>query len=346
MTGDPILEVSNLHTHFSTDRGLIRSVNGVSLSIGRGRTLGVVGESGSGKTVLARSIMGLLPSANVYRSGSVVFEDVDLTKMDPKALRKLFGARIAMVFQDPMTALNPVMRVGHQITESLRLHLHMSRHDARESAVALLTQVGIPSPEMALTQFPGQLSGGMRQRVMIAVALACSPRLLLADEPTTGLDATVQAQVLDLLQDLQHERHMAMILVTHDIGVVASRADVIAVMYAGLIVEIAPAKSLFTAPMMPYTYGLLNSIPKITTASHTRLTSIPGRPPDPLAVGSGCEFAPRCAYARDRCIDQRPPLAPSRTPGHKFACWYPLDGQKVLESHPFLQPRDRESKRR
>lgn len=324
---DPLLHVSNLHTHFKTNRGYIKSVNGVSLTVRRGRVLGVVGESGSGKTILSRSIMGLLPSDNVYRSGSVLFDETELTTLPAASLKRLWGTKISMIFQDPTTSLNPVMRVGRQITETLRVHLSMGKDEAREHAVALLAQVGISSPSQCLRQFPAQLSGGMRQRVMIAVALACSPRLLLADEPTTGLDVTIQAQVLDLLAQLQRERNMAMILVTHDLGAVASRADEIAVMYAGRIVEIAPTKSIFASPKMPYTQGLLNSIPKITNPSHTRLHSIPGRPPDPLAVGSGCEFAPRCDYVQSRCLEQRPPLSPSRTRGHNFACWYPLHDQ-------------------
>ncbi|HXQ90330.1 MAG TPA: ABC transporter ATP-binding protein, partial [Acidimicrobiales bacterium] len=238
--GGPLLEVSDLYTSFRTARGLVRAVDGVSLTLGRGRTLGVVGESGSGKTVLSRSIMGLLPGSNVERSGTVRFAGHDLSAMSLPELREVWGMQVALVFQDPMTALNPVVRVGRQITESLRLRAGLDRKAAYETSVALLKSVGIPAPELRLRAYPHELSGGMRQRVMIAIALACGPKLLLADEPTTGLDVTVQAQILDLLATQQRERHMGMILVTHDLGVVANRTDEIAVMYAGRIVEQAP----------------------------------------------------------------------------------------------------------
>jgi oligopeptide/dipeptide ABC transporter ATP-binding protein len=320
----PLLQVQDLHTHFRTSRGLLRAVDGVSFELDRAKTLGIVGESGSGKTVLARSIMGLLRTRQVERTGRVVFEGRDLVTMPDKQLRALWGARISMVFQDPMASLNPVMRVGRQITETLRLHLRMDRDEARQTAVALLTQVGIPSPEERYRAYPGQLSGGMRQRVMIAIALACSPRLLLADEPTTGLDVTVQAQILDLLASLQEERRMAVVLVTHDLGVVATRTDEIIVMYAGHIVERAPTPTLFAAMAMPYTEALLASTPRITQLPHTRLSAIEGRPPDLVAPPPGCPFAPRCPYARARCHEERPPLVPAESPNHLYACWYPL----------------------
>ena len=319
----PLLEVVDLHTSFRTGRGLVRAVEGVSLTLGRGRTLGVVGESGSGKTVLGRSIMGLLPGSNVERSGTVRFSGHDLTAMSLAELREVWGMQVALVFQDPMTALNPVVRVGRQITESLRLRAQLDRKAARETALALLTSVGIPEPERRLRSYPHELSGGMRQRIMIAIALACGPKLLLADEPTTGLDVTVQAQILDLLATQQRERHMGMILVTHDLGVVANRTDEIAVMYAGRVVEQAPTAELFAHTRMPYTEALLRSIPRLTEASHTRLRAIPGRPPDLAAQIQGCRFAPRCPYVQEQCRVEEPPLRAAGQ-GHVFRCWYPV----------------------
>jgi oligopeptide/dipeptide ABC transporter ATP-binding protein len=319
----PLLEVEDLRTSFRTHRGVVRAVDGVSLSLGRGRTLGVVGESGSGKTVLGRSIMGLLPGSNVERSGTVRFAGHDLTAMSLAELREVWGMQIAMVFQDPMTALNPVVRVGRQITEALRLRAGLDRGAARDTAIALLRSVGIPAPEQRLRAYPHELSGGMRQRVMIAISLACGPKLLLADEPTTGLDVTVQAQILDLLATQQSERHMGMILVTHDLGVVANRTDEIAVMYAGQVVEQAPTVELFAHTRMPYTEALLRSIPRLTEPSHTRLRAIPGRPPDLARSLPGCRFAPRCPYAQDRCRAEEPPLR-SAGQNHVFRCWYPV----------------------
>jgi oligopeptide/dipeptide ABC transporter ATP-binding protein len=323
-TAEPLLAVEDLRTAFRTSKGTVRAVDGVSFTLGRGKTLGVVGESGSGKTVLSRSIMGLLPTRDVERSGTVRFAGHDMTALSPAELRQVWGAELSMIFQDPMTALNPVVRIGRQITESLRLHLDMDRKEARATAVELLRSVGIPSPEERIRWYPHQLSGGMRQRVMIAIALACAPRLVLADEPTTGLDVTVQAQILDLLADLQHERHMAMILVTHDLGVVATRADEIVVMYAGRVVEQAPTGSLFTHTRMPYTRALMDSIPRLSDPSGTRLRAISGRPPDLLHPPPGCRFAPRCPYVQPKCLEREPPLRSAGAPDHLFACWYPL----------------------
>jgi len=323
-TAEPMLSVDGLRTAFRTPRGLLRAVEDVSFSLEHGRTLGVVGESGSGKTVLSRTIMGLLSGENVIRSGSVRFEGEEIIGASARTLRSLWGARIAMVFQDPMTSLNPVVRIGRQITEPLRLHLHMDRAEARATAISLLSQVGIPSPHERFEAYPGQLSGGMRQRVMIAIAISCAPRLLLADEPTTGLDVTVQAQILDLLGSLQQDRRMAMILVTHDLGVVATRADEIIVMYAGHIVEKAPAATLFSSTAMPYTEALLGSTPRLANPSHTRLATIEGRPPDLMRPSPGCPFAPRCRYVRDICRQQAPPLVDDSEPGHSYACWFPL----------------------
>ncbi len=326
-----LLDVSGLSTSFSTPRGRLGAVNDVSLSVERGKTLGIVGESGSGKSVLSRSIMGLLPST-ANRTGRILFEGEDLSEWSDAEYRGIWGTQMAMIFQDPMTALNPVMKVGRQITESLRFHLDMDRTTARQTAVELLRSVRIPEPEKRFSSYPHQMSGGMRQRVVIAVALACGPKLLFADEPTTALDVTVQAQVLDLLAEQQRDRYMAMILVTHDLGVVAGRADEIAVMYAGRIVERAPTRSLFADLKMPYTEALLSAIPKLTDAPHTRLAAIGGRPPDLVHPPPGCPFAPRCPYARERCMTERPELAPvDGDPDHLFACHYPVDSPETLQ---------------
>jgi peptide/nickel transport system ATP-binding protein len=320
----PVVEVTDLKTGFKTARGLVKAVDGVSFKLERGKTLGIVGESGSGKSVLSRSVMGLLPHGNVVREGSVRFQGKEIADLSGREMRRFWGTEMAMVFQDPMTSLNPVMRIGNQIAEGLRAHLHQSKDEAGQTALALLRSVRIPEPERRLREYPHQLSGGMRQRVVIATALACGPRLLIADEPTTALDVTVQDQILDLLQQQQSERFMAMMLITHDLGVVAGRTDEIAVMYAGQIVEKAPTRTLFAEMRMPYTEALLQSIPKLDQASHTRLQAISGRPPDLVSPPAGCRFAPRCLYAQDRCIDELPPLQEADTPGHLYRCWYPV----------------------
>src|SRR5689334_6382810 len=330
---DVLLDVGDLETAFETERGLVRAVDGVSLSLAAGRTLGIVGESGSGKTVLSRSIMGLLPRRGTWRSGSVRFEGTEISRLSPKQMRDFWGAQMAMIFQDPMTSLNPVMKIGNQITESIRQHLDVSRDFADDLAENLLRSVRIPEPRQRLKEYPHQLSGGMRQRVCIAVALACGPKLLFADEPTTALDVTVQAQVLDLIRRQQDERFMAMVLITHDLGVVAGRADEIVVMYAGRVVERAPTSVLFADMKMPYTQALLSSIPKLAQDSHSRLATIPGRPPDLVHPPAGCKFAPRCAYAQDRCLEEEPPLLDA-SPGHEFRCWFPVgtpEGAAALE---------------
>ena len=334
--GAPLLEVDDLKTHFLTERGAVRAVDGVSFTLERGRTLGIVGESGSGKTVLSRSLMGLVPTKNVARYGRVRYEGAEISTYGPNEMRSLWGTELSMIFQDPMTSLNPVMTVGNQITEALRHHLDMEKPEARETAVSLLSSVGIPEPAQRIKEYPHQLSGGMRQRVMIAIALACGPRLLFADEPTTALDVTVQAQILDLLQDQQVERHMALILVTHDLGVVAARADEIAVMYAGKIVEKAPTSILFTNMKMPYTEALLKSIPKLENQSHTRLEVITGRPPDLIDPPVGCNFAPRCPYVQPKCETEEPPLQTADAAGHEYACWFPVgtpEGTKALQEN-------------
>lgn len=336
-TSGSLLEVSEVSTSFRTERGLVRAVDGVSFTLERGQTLGVVGESGSGKTVLSRSVMGLLPGGKkTVREGSVRFEGREIGDRAATDMRDIWGKDIAMVFQDPMTSLNPVVKIGRQITEGLRHHLGVDKSAARETAIALLRSVGIPEPERRLEQYPFELSGGMRQRVTIAIAISCGPKLLLADEPTTALDVTVQAQILNLLQDKQRERHMAMILVTHDLGVVAGRTDHIAVMYAGRIVETAPTTSLFGAMRMPYTEALLKSIPRTTDPSHKRLAALGGRPPDLISPPAGCRFAPRCAYAQERCHHDDPPLEYDATGEHAWACWYPVgtpEGTAALEAN-------------
>jgi peptide/nickel transport system ATP-binding protein len=329
-----LLEVSELHTRFRTEKGLVRAVNGVSFTLDRGKTLGVVGESGSGKSVLSRSIMGLLPRRNVEREGSVQFEGTEISQLSGTAMREFWGTEMAMIFQDPMTSLNPVVKISRQITESLRYHLDMPRDQADATALTLMKSVGIPEPERRLNEYPHQMSGGMRQRIVIAVALACGPKLLFADEPTTALDVTVQAQILNLLHQQQRERDMAMVLVTHDLGVVAGRADDIAVMYAGQIVETAPTRTLFAQMRMPYTEALLKSIPKLEQPSHSRLEIIGGRPPDLIHPPIGCKFSPRCPYVQERCRVEEPPLVEAEIPGHYFRCWYPVGtdaGRDALE---------------
>jgi len=333
-SGSELLKVVDLKTHFRTERGTVRAVDGVSLTLAQGHTLGVVGESGSGKTILSRSIMGLLPTRHVIREGHVYYEGTDIIGYSQNDMRSVWGSEMAMVFQDPMTSLNPVMKIGRQITESLVHHLSMDKTEATETALALLQSVGIPEPKQRLEEYPHQLSGGMRQRVTIAIALACGPKILFADEPTTALDVTVQAQILNLLQKQQTERHMAMILVTHDLGVVAGRTDDIAVMYAGKIVEQAPTSVLFEKMKMPYTEALVSSIPKLANPSHTRLEIISGRPPDLVNPPKGCAFGPRCKYVQDKCREEAPPLVAAETPGHFYRCWFPVgspEGKDALE---------------
>jgi oligopeptide/dipeptide ABC transporter ATP-binding protein len=318
-----LLEVSDLKTHFRTERGLVRAVDGVTFSLERGKALGIVGESGSGKTILSRTIMGLLPS-NAVLSGSVKFAGQEVLGLDAKQMRHLWGREMSMVFQNPMVSLNPVMKIGKQIAEPLKIHLGMSTQDAAATAVTLLRDVRIPEPERRLDQYPHELSGGMRQRVMIAIALACGPTLLFADEPTTALDVTVQAQILELIGEQRKDRNMSVILVTHDLGVVAGHTDEIAVMYGGRLVEKAPTKTLFANMKMPYTMSLMRSIPKLDDPSHTRLLTIPGRPPDLVNPPTGCRFAPRCAYAHERCVHEEPPLVAAPERDHVYACWYPV----------------------
>ena len=324
MTGPDFLRVENLHTSFKTRRGVVHAVNGVSFSMSRGESLGIVGESGSGKTVLARSIMGLLPARATRRTGDIWFNGESLSNVSPDALRDYWGRQIAMVFQDPMTALNPVLRIGRQLTEHMIHHLDLEPDNARNIAFKLMTDVGIPEPAKRFNDYPHQLSGGMRQRIMIAIALACGPSLLLADEPTTALDVTVQAQILRLLREQRAERNMSMILVTHDLGVVATSTDRVAVMYGGRIVETADTNTLFANMRHPYTKALFDSIPNINNPSHTKLNVIAGRPPNLIDLPVGCKFAARCERTTERCKAEDPALSSDGDPDHLFACWDPV----------------------
>lgn len=321
----PLLHVDRLTTRFPTSRGVLHAVDAVSLALAQGETLGIVGESGSGKSVLSRSIMRLLPDSAVT-SGTVRFGDLDLSAMPAAAVRSLWGDQIAMVFQNPMTSLNPVMRVGRQVREVLERHRAMGRGAAHARAVELFHMVGIPEPEKRLRSYPHEMSGGMRQRVCIAIAIACAPRLLLADEPTTALDVTMQRQILDVMDRLRADTNMAMILVTHDLGVVAGRTDRVLVMYGGRVVESGTTVTLFEDPRHPYTAALLSAIPRLENPPHSQLVSIPGRPVDVVDPGPGCRFAPRCARARRTCVSDDPPLAPvaGGHHDHAAACFFPV----------------------
>lgn len=325
MSSGVILEVRDLSVDFRTERGELHALDGVDLDVRRGTTLAIVGESGSGKSVLSRTILRLLPpTASVAPEARIAFDGENLLALDRTAIRAWRGRRIAMIFQDSMTALNPVRTVGSQLAEGLRLHLGMKRAAAMKRAVELLDAVGIASPDRRARQYPHQLSGGMRQRVVIAMAIACEPELLIADEPTTALDVTVQADILDLLGRLQAERAMTMILITHDLGVAAGRADEIAVMYAGRVVEKASTHEIFRRPRMPYTAALLRSIPRLGDPPHARLFSIPGRPPVVFGNTAGCLYAPRCDRADAMCRTRTPAME-SDGQGHSWRCWHPLE---------------------
>jgi len=321
-----LLVIENMNVSFATPRGNLKAVRDVSLSLPKGESLGVVGESGSGKTVLSRATMGLLPST-ADRTGVIKYRGEVISELTPVEVRDLWGTGLAMIFQDPMTALNPVRRIGDQLTESLTERIGMDKRAATERAIALLKRVRIPDPEGMLKKFPYQLSGGMRQRIMIAIAVSCNPEMLFADEPTTALDVTVQAQVLELLTELRKEFNMSMILVTHDLGVVAGHTDRIAVMYAGDMVEYAPTRSLFANMKMPYTEALLKSIPRLETPTGTRLPVVEGRLPDPTKDEPGCAFANRCDYVQDKCRAEKPPLKDDGD-NHFYRCWFPLGGGK------------------
>ena len=317
--------LNDLRVTFETKRGTLHAVRGVNLELREGECLGIVGESGSGKTVMWRAAMGLLRGRRVTREGSVKLEGVELLSMTAKAVRQLWGTKIAMVFQDPMTALNPVRRIGSQFSEALVKRLGLSKDEANDRTLELLRLVRMPEPEKLIRKYTHQLSGGMRQRVMIAMAIACNPKVLLADEPTTALDVTVQAQVLDLLSDLREKLGMSMVIVTHDLGIVAGHSDRIAVLYAGEVVELATTSELFANTRMPYTEALLKSIPKLNDTTGSRMRAIPGSPPDPVSVAKGCFFAPRCSYATDRCHAEHPSLMDDGS-GHLYRCFFPLGG--------------------
>jgi oligopeptide/dipeptide ABC transporter ATP-binding protein len=317
----PLLEVKDLVTAFQTDNGEIKAVDGVSFSIRRGRTLGVVGESGCGKSVTALSIIRLLPRPmGRILGGEILFDGRDLTKLPLDDLRKVRGKEIGMIFQEPMTALNPVHTIGRQLSEILHLHEKLSAEEARKRCIELLQRVGIPSPEIRLREYPHQLSGGMRQRVVIAIALACSPKLVIADEPTTALDVTIQAQILNLMQDLQDEMGMAIMFITHDLGVIAELCDEVVVMYAGRVAEIGTVEQIFNNPTHPYTRGLLESIPTLESERKSRLKTIRGMVPALHEMPSGCRFQNRCPFAVDACGLSQPPLEEIE-PGHYAACF-------------------------
>jgi len=315
----PLLEVKDLRTSFFTPQGEVRAVDGVSFSAFPGKLMGLVGESGSGKTVSVLSIMRLLPESARIGGGSIIFEGSDLLKLSEAEMRGVRGARIAMIFQEPMTSLNPVFTIGSQIAEAIKLHQHTGRQETRDRTIEALRMVGISDPERRIKDYPHQLSGGMRQRVMIAMALACRPKLLIADEPTTALDVTIQAQILDLIRELQVRLGLAVILVTHDLGIVAEYADDVTILYAARVMEQTSAAELFRNPLCPYTKGLLASIPGLDGGHQHRLQAIPGTIPSALNPPSGCRFHPRCPIATDECARVEPPLE-VKVPGHHVAC--------------------------
>ena len=321
-TPTPLLEIKDLHTDIEIRSGVVRALSGVDLVVNAGETLGVVGESGSGKTMTALSLMGLLPQGGRVSSGSMLLEGEDLTAMPPASVRKLRGTKVGMIFQDPLTSLNPTMKIGLQVCEPLRVHEKMPKKEALARAVEILKRVGMPRPESVVSSYPHQLSGGMRQRVMIAMALVCQPRILIADEPTTALDVTTQMQILDLIDELRDEYQMGVILITHDLGVVAGHTDRVSVMYAGRIVETAPTKTLFTEPRHRYTSSLMAALPERALAERTRLFSIPGAPPSLTDLPVGCRFAARCLWATDQCRAAYPGLGGEGA--HTYACFHPV----------------------
>ena len=329
----PLLQIKDLHTDIEIRNGVVRALSGVDLHVNPGETLGIVGESGSGKTMTALSLMGLLPQGGKVSSGSIILDGQDLTKMPLHMKRKMRGTKVGMIFQDPLTSLNPTMKIGLQVCEPLRVHENLSKREALARAVEILKRVGMPRPEVVINNYPHQLSGGMRQRVMIAMALVCKPRILIADEPTTALDVTTQMQILDLIDELRDEYKMGVILITHDLGVVAGHTDRVAVMYAGRIVETAPTKTLFTEPKHRYTSSLMAALPERALAAGTKLFSIPGAPPSLTNLPKGCRFAARCLWATDECRAGYPDL--NGDENHTFSCFHPV--QEGDESPAVLQ---------
>ena len=333
MANTPLLDIRDLHTDIEIRSGVVHALSGVDLHVNPGETLGIVGESGSGKTMTALSLMGLLPQGGRVSSGQIILDGQDLTKLPLKDKRKLRGTKVGMIFQDPLTSLNPTMKIGLQVCEPLRVHEGLSKKEALERAVEILRRVGMPRPEVVINNYPHQLSGGMRQRVMIAMALVCKPRILIADEPTTALDVTTQMQILDLIDELRDEYKMGVILITHDLGVVAGHTDRVAVMYAGRIVETAPTKTLFTEPKHRYTSSLMAALPERALAAGTKLFSIPGAPPSLTNLPKGCRFAARCLWATDECRAGYPDL--NGDENHTFSCFHPV--QEGDESPAVLQ---------
>lgn len=324
-----LLQVKDLQTHFFTQDGVVKAVNGVSFSLDEGETLGIVGESGCGKSVTVLSVMRLIPNPpGKIVGGQVLFDGEDLLKVDDEEIRRVRGNKIAMVFQDPMTSLNPVLTICRQISESLELHLNMSKDAARKRSVELLELVGIPEARKRIDDYPHQFSGGMRQRVMIAMALSCNPQLLIADEPTTALDVTIQAQIIDLVKRLQREMGMAVIWITHDLGVVAGMCKRVIIMYAGNIIEQAEVEEVYANPRHPYAMGLLASIPRLDAVRKSKLTPIEGLPPDLIEMPEMCPFSPRCHYVQDICKTKRPVLR-SVGPDHQIACWLDIERKKT-----------------
>jgi oligopeptide transport system ATP-binding protein len=320
-----MLEVKGLETRFFTQDGVVKAVNGISYTLDESETLAIVGESGCGKSVGVMSLMRLIPEPpGKITAGEAIFNGRDLLKMNKEAIRQVRGKEIAMVFQDPMTSLNPVLTIGRQITEALELHMGMDKNQAIQRAIELLEMVNIPGAEGRIGDYPHQFSGGMRQRVMIAMALSCMPQILIADEPTTALDVTIQAQIVELVKRLRDELGMAIIWITHDLGVVAGLAERVVVMYSGYIMEQALVKDLYETPRHPYTLGLLGSLPRVDMLREERLVSIEGMPPDLIALPEGCPFAARCDFAIDRCLHENPKLE-SIAPGHKIACWIDVE---------------------
>ena len=329
----PLLEIKNLHTYFKTKKGIVKAVNDVSYSVEAGKTMGVVGESGSGKSVSAMSILNLLDANGYIAEGEILFEGRDMTKLSKEELYQVRGNQISVIFQEPMTSLNPVFTVERQISEPLRIHQHMTKKQAAKQVVELLKDVQIPNPEAVAKQYPHQLSGGMRQRVMIAMALACQPKILIADEPTTALDVTIQAQILKLMNDLQKTHGTSIIFITHDLGVINEMADDVVVMYCGQVVEQASARTIFTNNAMshPYTEGLMYSIPRLDNEGE-KLQPIPGVVPHPLALPKGCKFAPRCKYCTQKCMDEEPELV-EVAPNQSIRCFYPEKEVRNSASH-------------